>query len=60
MKEVSAELGLQPVLYVPIEPTSRQAPDATIPEDIIAWAAELGAPIEIDLLLWSLDISEEE
>lgn len=56
LREVSTDLGLRAVIYIPIEPTSSQAPSAEIPEDVIAWAAEFGASIDIDLLLWSLHI----
>jgi hypothetical protein len=56
LREVCTDLGLRAVIYIPIEPTSSQAPSAEIPEDIIAWAAEFGASIDVDLLLWSLHI----
>jgi hypothetical protein len=58
LREACADLGLTPVIYCPIELTSRLAPSVMIPQDIVAWAAELDAAVDIDVLLWSLDISE--
>jgi hypothetical protein len=60
VREVCADLGLTPAIYCSIELTSRLAPSAAIPPDTIAWVAELGGAIDMDLLTWSVVITSPE
>lgn len=50
--EACVEFGLVPWIYCAVEPTSRRTPSLVFSREVIAWVQEVGAFIDVDLLLW--------
>lgn len=50
--ETCNELGLEPWITCAVEPTSKLAPSLLLSSDVIGWARDLGASIDVDLMLW--------
>lgn len=51
VNETCAALGLVSAVYCAVEPTSRLTPSLQFPREFVVWAADLGAFIDIDVML---------
>lgn len=55
VRQICAELQLEAVIRCTVEPTSTLTPNLTFPPDLVCWAADLEAAIDIDVMLWEDD-----
>lgn len=58
VRETCGELGLVPDIECAVSPTSRLTPIITFPPEIVAWVNDLGASIDVDVMLWADDDDE--
>jgi hypothetical protein len=55
IRETCVEFGLKPCISCPIEPKSTLVPSIHLMPDTLAWMVSLGAPLDIDVMVWDDD-----
>lgn len=60
IRQLMIDLDLEAELWWAITPRSTLTPVTNLPADIVAWAADIGATIDIDVMLWEEDDAPTE
>jgi hypothetical protein len=55
VRQICTELELAAMIRCTVEPTSTLTPVLAFPADVVSWAADIDASVDVDVMLWEAE-----